>query len=163
MRRGQSKQDYGTPREFLDAVGRRFGAITFDLAANATNAVAPAYFGPGSPLNEDALDELAFWPNEGVLWLNPPFADIDPSARECATWTKRGAQPPNARLLMLVPASVGSEWWHEHIRPNADVLFLSPRLTFVGTTDPYPKDLGLCIFDPMRKGLPKVQGRWRWK
>lgn len=41
-----SKQDYSTPRRFLDAVEKRFGTIVFDLAAHAGNHIVPRYFAP---------------------------------------------------------------------------------------------------------------------
>jgi hypothetical protein len=42
----ESKQDYGTPKDFLKAVEERFGVITFDLAAHKGNNVCPNYFAP---------------------------------------------------------------------------------------------------------------------
>jgi hypothetical protein len=41
-----SKQDYGTPREFLDACEKRFGPIIFDLAAHRGNKKHARYFAP---------------------------------------------------------------------------------------------------------------------
>ena len=38
------------------------------------------------------------------------------------------------------------------------VLGLSPRLTFEGTDDPYPKDLMLSVFGYGLSGF----GTWRW-
>jgi len=45
---GRSKQDYATPREFLDAVEQKFGPIGWDLAADHVSSVAGGfnYFGP---------------------------------------------------------------------------------------------------------------------
>ncbi len=39
------------------------------------------------------------------------------------------------------------------------VLGLSPRLTFEGTKDPYPKDLMLSVFGYGMNGFDT----WRWK
>lgn len=41
-----SKQDYGTQRELLDAVEQRFGPIAFDLAAHRANKKHARYFAP---------------------------------------------------------------------------------------------------------------------
>lgn len=62
--------------------------------------------------------------------------------------------------LLLVPASVGALWFVRHIHRWADVFFLHPRLTFVGHSSPYPKDLMLCRFDRRRKGQYYA---WNWK
>jgi len=52
-----SKQDYQSPGDFMEAVVGRFGPITFDLAAHAGNAQSPNYFapctGPDGPLPRD--------------------------------------------------------------------------------------------------------------
>ncbi len=59
-----SKQDYQTPADFMAAVGKRFGAPTFDLAAHAGNHQVEPYFAPrefvlkverGKPTDLDAL------------------------------------------------------------------------------------------------------------
>lgn len=155
---GRGRQDYATPPEFLAAVTRRFGRIGWDLAAEAgTSAAAdPAcYFGPGSRHSEDAFP--VSWANVGLrqwwLWLNPPFAHLDPWAAKCAEEMQRGA-----RILMLTPASIGTRWFAEHVQPHAHVIGLSPRITFVGTDAPYPKDLMLSVFAHGLTGF----STWHW-
>lgn len=141
---GRSKQDYGTPREFLDAVERRFGKIAWDLAAHADNCVVPDYLGPGSSLAEDSLaigwTALPHGYAE-TLWLNPPYSDIRPWAFFASGYTGPG------RVIMLTPASIGSKWFADHVYGVAEVHALRPRLTFVGCEHPYPKDLMLSVFD----------------
>jgi phage N-6-adenine-methyltransferase len=134
---GRSKQDYSTPPEFLAAVARRFGRIDFDLFASDANAVGKAWF----TAEQDAFAqswELAPWIR--VAWANPPFGDLRrvvAKAEECRhlpRWT-----------LVLCPASMGSLWWRDHVlgKCHADGI---PRLTFVGETAPYPKDLALLAY-----------------
>lgn len=56
----RSKQDYRTPSEFLRAVERDFGVRdwSIDLAAErATSVSAHAFYGPGSPWGENALEQ----------------------------------------------------------------------------------------------------------
>ena len=144
-----SRQDYATPREFTDAVQRRFGLIVHDLCADAANAVVASHY-------DEAADALAQdWRTlpAGVLWCNPPFRDIEPwafLARCCAG---------NGRVIaLLTPASIGTAWFAEHVHRHALVLGLSPRLTFVGCTAPYPKDLMLSIFSGVAPGFEC----WRW-
>lgn len=61
-------------------------------------------------------------------------------------------------ILMLVPASVGTHWFAQHVVPHAHVLYLAPRLTFVGETAPYPKDLMLCVYAHGLTG----SSCWQW-
>lgn len=150
-----SKQDYGTPLALIDAVQQKFGVIAFDLAASAENAIHPRFFSEA----DDALSKewnVARPDEDALLWLNPPFKHIEPWAKKCA----RQAAEHGVRIAMLTPASVGAQWFVDHVwqpfdqpwhtsefrrrspsRPRAaDVYFLTGRLTFVGATDPYPKD-----------------------
>lgn len=153
IKRGRSKQDHGTPREFLDAVEKRFGKICWDLAAHRENRVVNQYLGPGSVIAENSL---AYDWNllNGVLWLNPEFANIEPWARMCSLNRFR-----HSPLLMLTPASIGTDWFSDFVKDRAFVLGLSPRMTFVGSDDPYPKDLMLSVFYAGLSGFDT----WRWK
>lgn len=158
---GRGRQDYATPPEFLMAVRGRFGALVWDLAAQAHTCAThydDEFFGPGSRYGEDALQESWVDTQErderyGWLWLNPPFANLDPWAKKCAEEMQRGA-----RILMLTPASIGTRWFSEHVQPHAHVIGLSPRITFVGTDAPYPKDLMLSVFAHGLTGF----STWHW-
>jgi hypothetical protein len=160
---GRGVQEVGTPRAFLDAVEARFGALTWDLAANASNHVTPGWFGPGS-VWPDAL-ATPWWDIDGLLWLNPEYSNIAQWAEKCAKESRRIEDAPEgslrnrrARIAFLVPASVGSNWFARHVDGKALVLFLSPRLTFVGHTQSYPKDLILAVY-----GETPGYECWRWK
>lgn len=153
---GRSEQIVATDPEFARAVEGRFGPMRVDLAANASNTLgSDYYFGPGSNRCEDALAEACRWPTGCPCWLNPPFDDIAPWAAKCVAASAAGS-----RIALLVPASVGSLWFNRYVRPHAYVLELTPRLTFVGHTSSYPKDLVLCYYAPER-----LIGRdlWVWK
>lgn len=66
---GQSKQDYRTPVEFLDAVRRRFNVDAFavDLAADDDNHVAPVYYTAA----EDVFKPANGWTTKygGLAWV----------------------------------------------------------------------------------------------
>ena len=150
---GKSKQDYETPTDLVRAIEDAFHAsFTVDLAAHAGNAKVPNYVGPGSPWGEDSLAvDWSLFP--GDAWLNPPFSDIEPWAEKCATTVRRG------RIFLLTPASVGSNWYLAHVHGRAHVVAISPRVTFVGAADPYPKDLIVSVWSGIRGGF----SCWRWK
>jgi phage N-6-adenine-methyltransferase len=153
-----SKQDYGTPRAFLDAVERRWGPIAVDLAAHAGNAVCADYV----TAEDDSLSlPWAELLDGGLGWLNPPYKRIDPWAEKCAAEAAKGA-----RLLFFVPASVGSNWFWDHCARFA-ARPISPRVVFDGTPPdprtgkppPFMKDLMLVEFGP---DVPRVFERWQW-
>jgi DNA (cytosine-5)-methyltransferase 1 len=144
---GETRQDYETPAEFIEAVERRFGKLTFDLAAKPATAKAAKFFTEA----DNALETP--WP-DGLLWLNPPFKDIEPWASQCFYYG--GAQ---RRILMLTPASIDSNWYMKHVHHKAAILAVNPRLRFVGEKHSYPKPLMLSCFGFGVAGMDV----WRWK
>ena len=142
QRPGRSRQDYPTPSNFLDAVKRKFSVEkwSIDLAADDNNKVVPQYYGKGSCLGEDSLVEnWASW--KGDLWLNPPFGNIELWVRKAYESTQCGSN----RIFVLVPASMGSNWFANWVFDKARVILMRPRLSFDGVNS-YPKDLMLLIY-----------------
>lgn len=135
---GKSKQDYQTPQELIDAVEHRFGSIGFDLAASKGNAVTERYY----DLKANSLAPRTSWelPGVNVVWLNPPFAHIEPWAKKCAE--QRDLQ---RWTLLLVPLG-SQDWACDHVWDKAFVLKLRGRVTFAGETQGYIKDLILAAF-----------------
>lgn len=147
---GRSEQIVCTPPIFLDALRNRLGIERFDidLAASSDNAVAEVYYTEA----DDALVQP--WTGSGWGFCNPPFGDIEPWV--CKAWTE---SCKGANIAMLLPASVGSNYWKSYIDQKAYVLFLSPRLTFVGHKHPYPKDLALLLYNAFGG---TGYACWRW-
>jgi phage N-6-adenine-methyltransferase len=149
FRRGASKQDYRTPRDLLEAVEARFGAIAWDLAASADNAVADRWIGEEQNSLTVAWNGLS--PGR-LLWCNPPFGQLAPWASKAAREADLGA-----RIALLVPAGVGSRWFGEYVLHRALVLALVPRPSFDGKHS-YPKDILLAVY-----GEPRTFEQWRWR
>lgn len=144
-----SKQDWRTPEEFLLAVEKKFGKISFDLAATPGHEVAENYYSP----EQDSLSQDWLSIPGPVVFLNPPYANIRPWAEklaECkdlARWT-----------VMLVPASMGSMWWRDYILGKCYTLGV-PRIKFRGAKDLYNKDLALILSGYSVSGT----GFWDWR
>jgi phage N-6-adenine-methyltransferase len=151
---GRSKQDYGTPPVFLAAVKSLLDVKAFehDLAADYTNTVAVSFYSTA----DNALVQP--WPMAGWNWLNPPFADIGP-------WVQRAYESSivGAHTAVLIPAAVGSNWWRDWVNQKADVLFLNGRLTFVGCTDPFPKDCALLLYSAAAYACHGSYDVWDWR
>lgn len=152
-----SEQTVCTPKEFLTAIESLYGPIDFDLAANSENAVAPAFFGPGSFLGEDSL--VIDWPiDRGLMFLNPPFGLIKgPNGFA----QKACVQSSNklCRIAMLIPAAVSTNWFADYVNNYCLVRPIRPRLTFVNHVNSYPKDLMLCLYNVDGIGFDP----WKWK
>lgn len=129
-----------------------FGMPSFDLAASAENTKASRFY------SEKDNSLIQKWHRiTGILFLNPPFDKIEPWAKKCREEKGLGAE-----ILFLVPASVGSEWFHNNVHRHALVLALRGRIPF----DPanpdwgYPKDCILCHYS--LKVTPGFD-TWKWK
>lgn len=154
---GVSKQTYGTPDEFLTAVRMlvMIDDFQFDLAASAENMVVPAYY-------DETADALSMPWNlgPGWNWLNPPYGRAHGGL---GAWTQKAWEEAQqgAKTAMLVPAAVGANWFKYWVWTKAKVLFLNGRITFVGETNPYPKDLMLLLYDEAR--TDKAPSIWTWQ
>ncbi len=154
QRPGRSKQDYGTPLDFMRACEARFKVNHFavDLAAREDNKLAPIC------ITEEQNSLTVDWHKlQGLLWLNPPFSNLELWAAKCKLEASCGAQ-----IVMLTPASVGSNWYAKHVFGHAHSLFLSPRLTFQGCKDPYPKDCMLTLWN-VESWHDEACSLWNWK
>lgn len=151
LNRHRSKQDYRTPKPFLDAVKAILSIKDFaiDLAADRHNRVCRrCYSEENSALLHTNWRAAGILPHEWA-WLNPPFNDIAPWAKRCYTTIP-------GRTAFLAPASVGSNWFNQYVHEEALVLFLNGRLSFDGL-NPYPKDCMLCLY-----GLTPGYRVWTW-
>ncbi len=148
---GRSKQDYGTPEEFLLAATSKLGIKTWarDLAASDENAVTFPYFTEEQNSLVQCWSDMTAW-----QWLNPPYSDI-------RRWVQKayGASLEGAQIAVLIPASVGANWWRDWVHEKAHVLCLNGRIKFVGATGLYPKDCALLLYS---KRLTPGYHIWTW-
>lgn len=141
-RRHQNDGVYRTPDDFREAVSARFGMPVVDLACSPGNQFGRL----GVYWHSLAQDWNQY---ADLLWLNPPYNNIRPWAEKCAE--------SNANILLLVPASVGSNWFRDYVFARARVYLLNGRMSFDGK-HPYPKDLILCHYGD-KPGFEV----WSWK
>lgn len=155
--RHKSRQDHPTPWPFMSAIENRFGVVAVDLAATKTNAKAGRFISPRE--NSLKQDWTALLKGE-LGYLNPPFDPIAPWADKCIEEAMKGA-----RFVLLTQASIDSKWFWK-IFPYCTTYALRSRLTFIGSTQPFPKPLILSAFNCVRLGAePGPCGRlheWDW-
>jgi len=152
---GRSRQCYVTPSVFIDAIETRFSRIDFDLAATSKNAKADRFF----TKRQNALDRK--WinsPSDARLhfWLNPPYQ------RLClwfAAVVYERLFLTTGSITVLVPASVGTNWFRKYVFNNSRVYFLDGRIAFMHD-DPYPKDLMIVRF---HRKIGSSISIWDWK
>lgn len=146
---------YLTPLKFLQKVNDIW-PIGFDLASDSLNNVMLRLFGIAGSNYTEKDDALKLdWPRDRKYsWLNPPFSNIK-------DWVERAAikAGSGSKIIMLLPASQGSNWFNDFVEPHAVVVELIGRLTFDGHTTAYPKDMILAIYGNNMKG----RVRWDWR
>lgn len=141
VRRHKSNQAYATPPNLIRACEAKFQRrIVWDLAAGEHNAKADKWY--DAEMNSLVQPWHQISAPGGLLWLNPPFDEIGPWAEKCAAESIQGCAP----ILMLTPASIGTNWFRDFVFRQAMVFALNGRIQFVGASDPYPKDLMLSVY-----------------
>ncbi len=161
-----SKQNYGTPWEFLTPTAKLFGPIVFDLAAEEKNKKHHRYFAKAlkgkckskicqAVAHDSFAQDWAALTKKygGILWLNPPFKKILRWVLKCLEESRRGAN-----VVMLSSAAVGSDWYLKKVFGVADTIILNGRLTF--DDEPFMRDLMLTHWWPGMTGKMSI---WDWR
>lgn len=148
---GRSEQTVVTPDDFRNAVIRRFGWPDFDLAASEDNYFSTMFESFYSE-EDDALRKV--W-DGSLMWLNPPFGLLEQFSAKCREYVEQGGR---GTILMLAPLGT-QDWYLKNCKDYSVRLELTPRLTFEGHKQSYPKDLALYVF---HCGLTGSQV-WNWK
>ena len=138
------KDSWATPRDLFDRLSATHGPFDIDAAADATNHLCAAWFGPGNIYAEDAL--TTHWGMEECddedrvplrVWVNPPYSR-GMVGRFVAKAVEE-ARAGRAVTTLLIPAWTDQPWWAEVVwdaargrfRPGVEVEFLRGRVRFV--------------------------------
>lgn len=116
------KNDRRTPKWFFTQCEARFGRFDLDAAANAANALCPAWLGAGG----NAPDALAVdwtwqavmaqpWTKPLQVWLNCPYGPGGTIPKWIAHARKQ-RDLFGTRTLMLLPADVSTQWYQDVTR-----------------------------------------------
>ncbi len=147
-----------TPKRFVHAMVQKFGPIEWDLAANAEHTVAPNFF----DIQQDSLAQD--WTKcTGLKYCNMPFDRIGPWVEKAHEWKEKLFPIGDAKsLLLLVPGSIDSNWWEEHVHEHCFEWRLKGRVPFYPDKPKwgFPKPLVLLEYHPCVQ--PGV-GYWDWR
>jgi phage N-6-adenine-methyltransferase len=124
------REGWGTPQDMFDALDSVFN-FKVDLCADHRNHKCELYITEGidlmSPGAEDAID--IFSGEDDYLWINPPYKSRGGTGK----YVQRAIDVAGSRgLVCLIPASVGSKWWLDHVWLNFDVFIFPRRFNFEG-------------------------------
>ena len=123
-------ESWETPIEFFQELDREFH-FTLDPCADETNHKCAKYY----TAKDDGLTKN--WRDE-IVFCNPPYGrKITKWVKKCHNEVKHGGCP---MVVMLLPARTDTQWFHQYIYKQAEIIFLKGRLRFVGAEDnaPFP-------------------------
>jgi phage N-6-adenine-methyltransferase len=123
------KDTWQTPHGVFNPLLLEFD-FTIDGAANESNSLLERWWGPESPLSDDAL--LVTWGGERVF-CNPPYS------RVAEFVAKAESESHHSLSVLLIPARTDTRWWHSHIwnrathqwRTSVGGRFLKGRVKFI--------------------------------
>lgn len=131
-----------TPDSFMQTIYDSFGPVDVDPCGHVLSPVeARRRF-----LLAEGDDGLTDDWSGGVAFVNPPFSAKLPWLRRAHSQWEAGNV---GTVLVLMPASVDSSFFHRTVRAVADVFILEGRLKFAdetGRTQPTPHALMLVAF-----------------
>jgi phage N-6-adenine-methyltransferase len=107
--------------------------FTLDVAASDENTLCTKWM-------TKEIDGLAQPWGPHTVWCNPPYRNVGAWVEKAARESRR-----SALVVMLVPVSTSSRWWHEYA-DRAEIEFLRGRLRFSGSPDPAPFSSALLTF-----------------
>ncbi len=148
-----SSDEWSTPQDVVDIMAGWYGPFDLDPCCRVETAKAPAYF-------TKADDGLAK-PWHGRVWVNPPYSKPRVWIEKAVEAVQSGACQ---RVVMLLPCSTDTTWFHDLVLPNADVTFMRGRVRFLGwkgTPIGSPKSGTMIAVFPKRATSIVLNGRRR--
>jgi len=112
-----------TPQWLVERLRAEFGgAIELDPCTERCNPTGAKQI--LTPFEDGLTSE---WPFARTIYVNPPFIDAAKWAEKTILEAARSHKP---RVILLLPAAVGTKWFHDLWERADDALFLKARLRF---------------------------------
>ena len=133
MKRGD---DWQTPQDLFDERNEEFG-FTLDPCADDLNHKCPKYY----TKEDDGLKQS--WGGETVF-CNPPYG------KQIGKWVRKAweeSRKHSTTVVMLLPASTDTRWFHDYIYETAEIRFIKGRVRFGNATINAPFASMIVILD----------------
>jgi hypothetical protein len=111
--------EWYTPPHVFTALGCQFSVDVASPGAAITPWIPAKRFIKGGALERD-------WRDFGFVWMNPPFG----ARNGIVPWLDKFFEHGNG--IALVPDRTSAPWWQNNVRRAELVLFISPKLQFIG-------------------------------
>jgi phage N-6-adenine-methyltransferase len=118
---GWTSDKWATPWEFVWGLEKEFGRFDTDPCCEPQTAKASNIY----TIEDDGLT----LPWTGRVFVNPPYSKPGPW---CATAHSAIESGEASLVVMLLPATVDTGWFHDLVLPHAEVRFVRGRIRFLG-------------------------------
>lgn len=145
-------QTLRTPPALCLELQKRFAGegFTLDAAADGHNALADCYYTE----EDDALTQ----PWEGRVFVNPPYADMEPWVRKA--WHAVHVEKTAEVVVMLFPNRRSAEWWHRWVKDKAwHIEDIEGRVHFYGPDGPLKQPFEPSVVVVYRRPLVASEHR----
>jgi phage N-6-adenine-methyltransferase len=140
-----AKDNWRTPIGLYQQLKAEFDFVC-DAAADESNHLCDAWYGPGSIIGECAIGVEKWAP---CCWLNPPYSQVKHFIQKAADQRLLGVT-----TVPLIPSRTDTKWWHSYIwdaelnqcRPGISIRFIKGRLKFSGSTNSAPFPSVIVVF-----------------
>ena len=130
---GRDRDERGTPQWLFDEWDARFN-FTLDACASPNNAKVSKFF----TAEDDGLTQD--WGRHRV-WCNPPYSEIHAWVGKALAAAKGGAT-----VVMLLPVSTSTTWFHDVVLRHGQITFLRGRVRFEGQASTAPFSSMVVVF-----------------
>jgi phage N-6-adenine-methyltransferase len=146
-------QSWETPDELFKKCDAIWG-FEVDVCADETNRKCKHYF-------DEARDGLKQNWKHYVCWCNPPYKDPLSWIHKAEDSALRGAT-----VVMLLPVDTSTYWFKEIMYSAYEIIFLNPRVRFIGAPGSPRWANMLVVWKPHAKGMTRTTPmvhHWCWK
>jgi len=137
-------EQWRTPQGMYDKLDSVFD-FKIDLCASHENHKCSLYITEEMDLMSPAIEDTIeiFSGSSDYLWINPPYKTGGGTGK----FVGRAVELAGPRgLVCLVPASVGSKWWVDHIWAHFETVIFPRRFNFEGAPGSCAMfDCAICI------------------
>lgn len=132
-----SSDEWSTPGSVIAPLVERYGPFALDVCASERNHKAEKYY------TREQNGIVQRW--TGTWWCNPPYSNPKMWVEKAVEETRGsiwGSHLDRRRLpsddqrhwnrgIMLLPAAVDTNWFHDLVLPHADIEFIRGRIRFL--------------------------------
>lgn len=149
-----AQDNWETPDELFKKCDKIW-QFDLDVCADETNYKVKSYFDK----DDDGLKQS--W-GSFTCWCNPPYSDPLPWIEKAESESYKG----DPTTVMLLPVDTSTKWFEQAFYSADEIIFLSPRVRFVGAPGSPRWANMLVVWHPHVKGMCRtapVVHHWNWK